>query len=328
MGERAGHGRFVHTAALYGSDEEFRDIVLPFLQDGVAAGEPTFVGLGEPTTALLQEVAAAVPGVVLLQDDRGSRARPASLIETNRKLLARSARDAADRDPAGRIRVVGEVPHPGTGAPWDWWARYEATINHAYADIPLWGLCPYDTRTAPAPVLADVLATHPLLTADGVHRRPNPRYREPVGFLLGREPGEPDPLEAGTPVVDRVDPAPREARDAVRAATADLDAGGDEVDDLVFAVSETVTNALVHGRRPVRLRLWTGAGRAVATVADGGRGPGDPYAGLLPTTRTASGGLGLWTVHRICSDVRLDRTTDGFTVRLVVGLAATDGDLR
>lgn len=84
----------------------------------------------------------------------------------------------------------------------------------------------------------------------------------------------------------------------------------------------------MHGRRPVRLRLWTGAGRAVATVADSGGGPRDPYAGLLPTTRTASGGLGLWTVHRICSDVRLDRTVDGFTVRLVVALAATDGDLR
>lgn len=328
MGERAGHGRFVHTAALYGSDEEFRAIVVPFLRDGVASGEPTFVGLGEPTTALLHGVADAVPGVVLLEDDRGSRARPASLIETNRKLLARSAREAADRDDPGRIRVVGEVPHPGTGAPWDWWARYEATINHAYADIPLWALCPYDTRTAPAPVLADVLATHPLLTADGVHRRSNPRYREPEGFLLGREPGEPDPLEAGTPVVDRVDPAPREARDVVRAATAALGAGGDEVDDLVFAVSETVTNALVHGRAPVRLRLWTGAGRAVATVTDGGRGPRDPYAGLLPTTRTASGGLGLWTVHRICSDVRLDRTADGFTVRLVVALAATDGSRR
>lgn len=67
----------------------------------------------------------------------------------------------------------------------------------------------YDTRTAPAAVLADVVATHLLLTADGVHRRPNPGYREPAGFLLGRARGEPDPLEAGTSAVDRVDPTPR-----------------------------------------------------------------------------------------------------------------------
>ena len=65
-------------------------------------------------------------------------------------------------------RVASEVPHPGVGAPWDGWARYEAAINRAYAEFPLWGLCAYDTRITPGAVLDDVARTHPhLATAHG-----------------------------------------------------------------------------------------------------------------------------------------------------------------
>jgi hypothetical protein len=64
--------------------------------------------------------------------------------------------------------VASEVPHPGVGAPWDGWARYEAAVNRAYAEFPLWGLCAYDTRITPGPVLDDVARTHPYFaTADG-----------------------------------------------------------------------------------------------------------------------------------------------------------------
>jgi hypothetical protein len=57
----------------------------------------------------------------------------------------------------------------------------------------------------------------------------------------------------------------------------------------------------------------------VATVADRGDGPDDPFAGLLPVTDTRSGGLGLWLTHQLCSHVTLDTTDDGFTIGLVVG---------
>ena len=88
---------------------------------------------------------------------------------------------------------------------------------------------------------------------------------------------------------------------------------------MVFTVSEAVTNALIHGRPPVRFRLWTAPDRIVATVTDRGDGPADPLAGLLPVTDPCSGGLGLWLTHQLCSHVTLDTTDDGFTIRLVVG---------
>jgi hypothetical protein len=270
------------------------------------------------------------------------------VIRSNRDLFAAHVADGASL-----IRVASEVPHPGVGAPWDGWARYEAAVNHAYAEFPLWGLCAYDTRITPGSVLDDVARTHPhLATADG--RWINPRYQDPDEFLTRRPPSQGDPVEtASPPVIDLTDPTPAAARDAVHTAdmirpdavrpdavrsdptvpgalqveapqpdtpqreTPPLDAA--DVEHLVFAVSEAVTNALIHGRPPVRFRLWTAPDRIVATVTDRGDGPADPFAGLLPVTDTCSAGLGLWLTHQLCSHVTLDTTDDGFTIRLIVG---------
>ena len=67
--------------------------------------------------------------------------------------------------------------------------------------------------------------------------------------------------------------------------------------DVELAVSEAVSNALRHGRSPVVLRAWAGDDRAVVAVSDGGDGPTDPFAGLLPAGNGSSGGLGLWLTH-------------------------------
>jgi hypothetical protein len=34
-----------------------------------------------------------------------------------------------------QIRVVLTVPHPGLGAPWDGWCRYEAAVNDLLANF-------------------------------------------------------------------------------------------------------------------------------------------------------------------------------------------------
>ena len=43
------------------------------------------------------------------------------------------------------------------------------------------------------------------------------------------------------------------------------------------------------------------------------------FAGLLPVTGSATGGLGLWITHQTCRHVALQRRPDGFTVRLTTG---------
>ena len=143
MGAPTDRPGYLHEAVLYDSDEEFLGVVVPFLQEGAAVGEPCLVALGASTTGLVRAAVGNTTGLTFL-DDRYDR--PASVIRSNRDLFAAHVADGASR-----IRVASEVPHPGVGAPWDGWARYEAAVNHAYAEFPLWGLCAYDTRITPAP---------------------------------------------------------------------------------------------------------------------------------------------------------------------------------
>ena len=43
-GPAGGHDGIFHEAAFYASDEQFLAVVLPFLRDGVAAGESSWAG--------------------------------------------------------------------------------------------------------------------------------------------------------------------------------------------------------------------------------------------------------------------------------------------
>jgi anti-sigma regulatory factor (Ser/Thr protein kinase) len=314
-GAAAGHTGYYHQTAFYGSDEEFLAIVLPFVRGGAEAGEPTLVTLGERNAALVRSALPRGAAGVTYLPGADQYARPASAIRSYREMLAGHAAGGA-----AQVRIVGDVPHPGTGARWDRWARYEAAVNRAFAEFPLWGLCPYDTRTAPAAVLADVAATHPLIaTADGEHLA-NPRFTDPDPFLADRLSCGPLP-DTDPATLDVTGVTPAAARRAVRRVVAASALDDERADDLVLAVSEAVNNAHHHGVPPARLRIWDRGHRVVAAVTDGGPGPRDPYVGLLPTTETASAGLGLWMAHQMCSEVSLHRGPDGFTLRVVVDAA-------
>jgi anti-sigma regulatory factor (Ser/Thr protein kinase) len=307
LAQRRGH---IHQAALYQSDDELVTLLAPFLEHGRHGHEPTLVVLNGQASDLLRRALGDTTGITFL--DPGDRHHnPAVAIRSNREILAQHTANGASR-----IRVLGEVPHPGLGAEWEWWARYEATINHAYAEFPLWNICSYDVRITPEAVLDDVARTHPHLTGSDGLQVPNPRYEDPAEFLTGRSPAESDPLEATMPAVDIVDPTAAVARRAARDIGHRALSEGTRLDDLVMAVSETVTNALAHGRPPVRLRFWAAPHRVLVAISDHGHGPADPFAGLLPTAETATGGLGLWLTHQICNHITLDRESDGFTVRL------------
>ncbi|TDC38494.1 sensor histidine kinase [Micromonospora sp. 15K316] len=312
-GAAAGHHGYLHEAVRYGSDEELLAVVVPFLRGGVEAGEPTFVALGERTGGLVRDALPTGSGVEFLTG--GSvYARPTAAIRSYRQLLA--DRVAAG---AGQIRIIGELPQIAFGPTWDWWARYESAINHAYDDFPLWSMCAYDTRITPPHVLEEVARTHPWFATPGDGHAPSPTYTEPAVYLREERGAPADPLQATAPLIELTDPTAAQARAAVQA----VDRGAlprDDVDDLVVAVSETVTNALRHGRTPVRLRLWAGPDRIVATVSDAGDGPEDPFAGLLPAGNGATGGLGLWITYQSCNHVSLHRSGPaGFTLRLTAG---------
>ncbi|XVU28315.1 anti-sigma factor RsbA family regulatory protein [Actinoplanes sp. CA-054009] len=314
-GAAAGHQGCFHEAAFYDSDQAFLDVVVPFLVGGLEAGEPVVASFSRHHRALVTEALGPGNGIRHV-DTELQYARPASAIDRYRRML----RGYGNAGP-GQVRLTGEVPHPGVGVPWEWWARYEAAVNRAFEDFPVWGLCPYDTRIIPDQVLEDVRRTHPYV-AEGAEHAVNPGFVAPETFLAGRRAAWRDPLENGPPVATFHDPFPAQVRAAITRVGRSTSLPENDVRGLVLGASEAVSNAILHGAPPVTVRLWAAPERMVVAVTDTGDGPDAPFVGLFPTSAAAArGGLGLWLAFQACGLVTLGHGPDGFTIRLVAGRA-------
>ncbi|MGC0273385.1 anti-sigma factor RsbA family regulatory protein [Pseudactinotalea sp. Z1739] len=301
----------IHQAAIYESRTEFLQMVVPFVRAGFDAGEPTLVTLGHQRAEWLRTALGPAAAHANFLDGDAEYRRPSSTIETHLEHLT-----GLTRGHAGRIRVVGQVPTPAIENTWSWWARYEAAVNRLFADFPVSHLCTYDANVAGRDVLDDVRRTHPWLAATGARRRPSPTFEPPEEFFARHSPAA-DPLESATPLADVTDPSRSGARALAREAGRRSGCEWRKVMALEIAVNEAVTNAFEHGTPPVRLRVWWAPGRAVATVTDTGPGPDDPLVGLVRTSDSTTGGLGLWLAHESCDYVAIG-TDEGFTVRLVI----------
>jgi anti-sigma regulatory factor (Ser/Thr protein kinase) len=297
-----------HEAGFYGSDAEFRALIVPFAEEGIAAGEPVIIGYDDRKNALVRSWLAGSSAVTFLADN-SLYATPARAIATYRRLFAIHAAGGAEQ-----IRVTGEVPHPGNGGRFDGWDRYEAAVNTVWDDFPVWGLCLYDTATTPAAVLEVIERTHPRIVSPSGQRRASDRYQGVPGFE--GLPYAPDPLEDSPPLAELVNRPAAEAR-RVLAQIGRGRVTGTILDDLLIGVTEAVSNAQIHGRAPATVRIWATPDRIVISVHDQGCGPADPLAGLVPAASNAATlGLGLWLIHQLDIDVALRHAGDGFTVRL------------
>ena len=314
-GAARGHAGHFHEAGFYGSDAEFRALIMPFVEEGIAAGEPVIVGYDDRKNALVRSWLTD-PSPVTVLADKSVYAAPARAIAAYRRLFEFHAATGA-----GQIRITGEVPHPGNGGSFEGWDRYEAAVNTVWDDFPVWGLCLYDTATAPAAVLDAAERTHPRIVApSGVHRV-NDRFQDVSVFQA--LPLAPDPLEKTRPTVELAGTSAAEARRAL-AQIGEGRVPGTILEDLLIGVTEAVGNALLHGCGPVTVRIWATPDRIVINVHDQGRGPADPLAGLVPASGgIPDAGLGLWLIHQLDIDVALNRADDGFTVRLRGGTASS-----
>ena len=302
---------YIHDALLYGSDEEFCSDAVPFLRAGLDADETAIVLCTDRPAALLT---AALGG------DRRVRFLPTAEVygRTPQAILAyQHLLEEELAAGARRIRVLGKVMDPDRPSSWTERLRYEAVINRALMPYPVWAVCLYDTRYLPRDVLAAVELTHPNLRT-ATARAANPHYLDPAEFLRRLPDRGPDPVEATAPTLAVDDLTDlRQLRHQLGAAVAASALPADITSEFVFAVGEVTTNAIRHGQPPVRVRAWVTPNRLSCTVTDSGPGIDDPFAGYVPAhTDPSRGGLGLWLARRLCDEVDLRRTPEGFTVRL------------
>ena len=307
-----GRGSHTHDALFHESPEQLAAVAAPFLLHGLEDGDAAVVAAGAATSALLREAVDDDPRVHVLERHDLYRDRTPAAIITFRKLAEQYASDGIRQ-----VRVVGEMDFGRTEREWVEWQRYEAVVNEALAGWPLWGLCLYDTRRLPEPVLDSGRRTHRnLVTSDG--RQANPHFVEPADYLRAL-PVPAEPLEATLPRLAVTDVSDFVAlRHAVAADLAALHGRRDAVEDFLLAVDEMTSNAARHGGPPVSLRLWSAADRVVCVIHDSGGGLDDPFAGYGPAhgEDLSRGGMGLWLARQMCDHVDIVTDADGVTVRL------------
>lgn len=302
---------YQHDAYFYDDDEQLARVAAPFLHDGLVAGEPAVIATTPRAAAVLREAVGDHPLLHVVERQPYSARTPAA-ITAFRRLTEDLAREGIRR-----VRLVGEVDFGPTERDWLEWQRFEAVINEALADQPLWALCAFDTRRLPQPLLDSAVATHPgLVATEG--RVPNPQFVDPADYLRSL-PRPPEPLEEFPPRLAAPDVEDFiGVRHAVAAELARTAAGAEVVEDLLLAVDEMVSNAVRHGLPPVSLRLWTAADRIVCTIGDGGPGWDDPFAGYGPAhgEDLSRGGMGLWLARQLCDHVDISGGPDGTGVRV------------
>jgi len=304
-----------HDLLLHDSVEELAALAAPVLLAGLADGDAAVVLTGPKTAAVLTDALADDDRVVVLDQTEVYGTRTPAALTALRRLAERQA-------PAGRLlRVVGKTDFGPTPRQWLEWERYEAVINRALRDQPLWGVCVYDTSRLPDTVVEAGLRTHPhLVTAEG--RQVNPQYQEPAEFLRALPVPE-EPLERTEPLL-RVDDVSDfiGLRHSVARHLAGLGGSPDALEDLHLAIDEMSSNAVRHGGPPVQLRLWASRDRVVCTISDRGPGMDDPFAGYGPAhgRDLSRGGMGLWLARQLCDHVDVIDDGAGLTVRLTTTL--------
>jgi len=114
-----------------------------------------------------------------------------------------------------------------------------------------------------------------------------------------------------------------------RAVRAHLGGVSDEVtDDVVLAVNEVATNAVLYGSRggqPVEVAVHVTHDWVEASVLDHGPEPPPGLPAEADTDELRAGGRGLWLLRRLVDEVRLERVKLGtrVTLRRAIGPAGT-----
>ncbi|RFS81868.1 sensor histidine kinase [Actinomadura spongiicola] len=307
---------FTHRVLPYDGMDQYLDGVLPFLLDGVDAGDRVVAVCGTGRETLLRDALGPAAPNVEFPD-------PATWYAHPPRTLADCLHDAADAARSGyRLRVLGE-PVWATRSPIEVaeWQRTEAVTNLALRGTGASIMCPY-AAALPAGVVAAARRTHPE-TVHGARAVTNPGFMDPWAYCE-RHDGEPlpePPPDADTFKIDLPDLYWLRAYVGEYARRTPLPE--EDLQRLLVAVTEIVTNALRHGEPPIVLRMWTDASGGVPAfvceVGDAGRWPPGTGYGLVPPRpgdAASVGRFGLWAVRLLCSTVQIRLGDGGSVVRL------------
>ena len=295
----------VHAALFYRTPAEYTAGVLPYVEAGVAAGEPVVVASQGRNLELLRAQLDGLGERVAFADLTSIGLNPGRLLgwmrQVNGRRHGQPARYVHEVTwPSRRPEEAGEI------------IRHEALINQIVGSWQVSLLCPYNLALGPD-VIAGAERTHPALIR-GARHHASPSYdpHVPVPPEYDRPLGDPPPDAAV--LAYRDDLAQVRAFTARHAHQAGLP--DRRVLDLVIAVAELAANTLVHTGSAGTLGIWATTSEVICQVHDSGR-IADPLAGRLrPHPADPGGGRGLWVANQLCDLVEIRTVRNGTQIRL------------
>jgi anti-sigma regulatory factor (Ser/Thr protein kinase) len=296
---------FTHGALFYDDLEGFLAGTVPFLEEGLGAGEPALVAVDRGKADALRTALPDTHGALHFADMTEVGRNPGRIISAWVDFVGGHAG-------AARLRGIGEPVWQGRSHDEIVECqRHEALLNVAFADQPGFELlCPYDSAQLDESVLAEARHSHPLLLQDG-EVRSSTQYDEVAAPFAGSlsEPG------AGAESLDLADHRLADVRRQVTELAGAAGIDPERVSDLALAVTEAATNTMCHAGGQGVLRMWRGAGTFVCEVQDQGW-IRDPLAGRLPVAVEALTGRGLWLINQLCDLVQIRSSATGNVIRM------------
>jgi DcmR-like sensory protein/histidine kinase-like protein len=299
---------FVHSALFYRGTAEYLQGTVPFIRDGLAAGEPVALAVPGPNLRLiLAELGADAERVRLLDMTRSGR--------TAGRIIPNVLCAFVDAHPCGRVRIIGEHPWSGCAArEYPACAQHETLINAALAGRSVTMLCPYDADKVGPKTLADAEAGH-LILVDASGKRPS------TGCA---------PRRADNPLcLPAVCPSfTFDATNQVLAGqfacdhAARLGLGSNHA-ELRLIVGELVARSLVHGEGSGTLRTWAERGYLVCEVRHAGH-IADALADRPLADPRRPDGRGLLLVQHLSDLVQQRTCPQGTTTRVYLRLTSAD----
>jgi anti-sigma regulatory factor (Ser/Thr protein kinase) len=295
---------FRHEAFFYAGEEEFLAGTVPYLEEGISAGETVLAVLPEPQLRLVREALGSAAERVEFWRMEDIGRNPARLISAWQDFLR-------TRDPGKGVRGLGEPISPGcSAAEMEECELHELLFNLAFADErSLTVMCPYDTSLLEREALTGAERSHPVCASP---RGKSVSSRFSLEALLERTlppPGRP----AMTFAFGKSDLAMLRHLVAQCGRSARLATRRNE--DFVLSVCEVATNSIQHGGGRGMLELWDEDSELVCAVRDDGRIE-DPLVGRKRPSPEQPCGRGLWIANQLCDLVQIRSGETGTEVRL------------
>jgi anti-sigma regulatory factor (Ser/Thr protein kinase) len=308
---QTGHAAFAHRAFLYRTPQEYLDCLLPFISDGVNAGEAVLIAVPGPNLAVLGDELGRAAAHVVIADMAEAGRNPGRILG---EVLARFVDKHRDRP----VRMIGEPIWPSRSElEYPACVQHEALINDAFAGHDVTVVCPYNVSQLDPGIIVDAQCTHPVLWQEGSFELDSPTYAPQAIWARYNQPLSSD-----------ADAFRYTARELADVSGARVFAGAyaqcfglppERIADLQLIASELATSSLTHRAGACRLALWQHDGHLVCEARDTGH-LDDPLAGRRPYSSDTARGRGLYVVNAVADLVRTHTTAEETTIHAYLRL--------